>query len=88
MTKTEEKKVFLIKNRNSLMSKLQEKTLALKREHPALQKKEFFKLFQCLWIIFALLDPDPDPGTPLNQDLIRIRIHSPDNLFNAPHSNF
>jgi hypothetical protein len=27
-----------------------------------------------LWIIFALQDPDPDPGTPLNPD--PIRIHS------------
>ncbi len=22
----------------------------------------------CLWVIFALLDPDMDPGTPSNQD--------------------
>jgi hypothetical protein len=32
------------------MSKLQEKSLALNREHPALQK---------FWGHFALLDPDP-----------------------------
>jgi hypothetical protein len=25
-------------------------------------------LFQFLWVIFALLDPDTDPGTPLNPD--------------------
>jgi hypothetical protein len=48
--------------------KAQEKLSALKRDHPAL---EFYFLF--LWIIFALLDSDPDPGTPLNPDQIRIR---------------
>ena len=30
-----------------------------------------------LWVIFALLDPDPDPQTRLNTDPIRIRIHNP-----------
>jgi hypothetical protein len=60
------------------MSKLQEKTSALKREHPALQKMKIITFFLCLWVIFALLDPDPgtDPGTPLNPDSIRIRIHN------------
>jgi hypothetical protein len=48
------------------MSKLQEKNLALKREHPAPQKMKFINFILCLWVIFALLDPDPDtdPGTP------------------------
>jgi hypothetical protein len=32
--------------------------LDLKREHPALQKKEFIGFLLLLWI-FALLDPDP-----------------------------
>jgi hypothetical protein len=50
------------------MSKLQEKSLTLKREHPALQKINFVNFFLCLWFIFALLDPDTDPGTPLNPD--------------------
>jgi hypothetical protein len=50
------------------MSKLQEKTSALKREHPALQKMKVINFFQCLWVIFALLDPDTDQGTPLNPD--------------------
>jgi hypothetical protein len=56
----------LIKNLNLLISKLQEKPLALKREHPVLQKIKFINLFLCLWVIFALLDPDPgtDPETP------------------------
>jgi hypothetical protein len=60
------------------MSKLQEKPSALKREHPALQKMEFSNIFLCLWVIFALLDPDldsesgPYPGTQLNPDPIRI----------------
>jgi hypothetical protein len=41
------------------MSKLKKKPSALKREHPALQTMEFLN---CLlfWVIFALLDPDPN----------------------------
>jgi hypothetical protein len=64
------------------MFQLQEKPSALKREHPALQKMKFIKKFLCLWFIFALLDPDMDPETPLYPDpirirkRIRIRIHS------------
>ncbi len=58
------------------MSKLQEKTSALKREQPALQKMKFINFFLRLWVFFALLDPDTDPGTPLNPDPIRIRIQS------------
>jgi hypothetical protein len=42
------------------MSKPQEKPLALKREHPALQNMKFLNFFLFLWVIFALLDPDPD----------------------------
>jgi hypothetical protein len=42
------------------MSKLQEKLSALKREHPAIQKMKFINFFLCLWVIFALLGPDPD----------------------------
>jgi hypothetical protein len=53
-------KIVLIKNCNLLMSKLQEKPSALKREHLALQKLKFIN-FLCFWVIFALLDPDPDP---------------------------
>ncbi len=34
------------------MSKIHKKPSALNREHPALKK--------CSWVIFALLDPDPD----------------------------
>ncbi len=30
-----------------------------------------------LWVIFALLDPDPDPLTRLNPDPVRIRIRNP-----------
>jgi hypothetical protein len=56
------------------MSKLQEKPSALKREHPALQKMKFMNFFLCLWVIFALLDPDSDPRTPVIPYLIRIRI--------------
>jgi hypothetical protein len=45
------------------MSKLQEKPSALKREHQALQK------LKCLWVIFALLDPDcENPDTDTDTD--------------------
>jgi hypothetical protein len=51
-------------------SKLQEKPLALKTEHPALKKMKFINFFHFFVGYFALLDPDPDmdPGTPLNPD--------------------
>ncbi len=42
------------------MSKLQKKPSALKRGHPTLQNMNFYKFFLLLWVIFALLDPDPD----------------------------
>jgi hypothetical protein len=51
----------------------------LKREHPALQNRNF-QIFSTKVAIYALLDPDtdrnpnPDPLTRLNPDLIRIRI--------------
>jgi hypothetical protein len=37
---------------------LQERPLVFKREHSALQKNEIYELFQLLWVIVALLDPD------------------------------
>jgi hypothetical protein len=43
-----------------MTSKLQKKPSALKREHPALQNMKFLNFFLLLWVIFALLDPDPD----------------------------
>jgi hypothetical protein len=49
------------------MSKLQEKPSAFKTEYSALQKMKFINFFLCLWVIFALLDPNPDAGTPLNE---------------------
>jgi hypothetical protein len=48
------------------MSKLQEKPSTLKREHQSLQEMEFTNFFLCLWVTFALLNPDTDPETPLN----------------------
>jgi hypothetical protein len=62
------------------MSKLHEKPSAFKREHRSLQKIKFINFFLCLWVIFALLDSDTDPGTPLNADSMRIpvRIHNTD----------
>ncbi len=59
------------------MSKLQEKSSALKREQPALQKMKFYN-FICLWAWIRIANPDPytDPGTPLNPDQIRIQSGS------------
>jgi hypothetical protein len=58
---------FWIKNYNSPIprppsrkSKLQKKPSALKRGQPTLQNWNFSKKFLLLWVIFALLDPDPD----------------------------
>jgi hypothetical protein len=42
------------------MSKLQEKPSALKREHPALQNMKILKVFIFLFVIFALLNLEPD----------------------------
>ncbi len=42
------------------LNKLQEKPSALKREHPALQKMKCINFFLFLWVIFALLDTDPE----------------------------
>ncbi len=47
---------------------------ALKREHPTLQNMKFLNFFLFLWVIFALLDPDP--LTWLNPNTIRIRIQN------------
>ena len=47
------------------MSKLQEKPSALKREHPALQKIKFINFFLRLWVMFALLDPNPGSRDPI-----------------------
>ncbi len=46
---------------------------------PALQNMKFITFFLLLWVIFALLDPDP--GTPLNLNPIRIRIHNTGNNY-------
>jgi hypothetical protein len=51
------------------MSKLQKK--------PPVQNMKFLKLFLLLWVIFALLDPDPDPATQLYPDPIGTRIRNP-----------
>jgi hypothetical protein len=48
------------------MPKLQEKPSALKIEHPALQNMKILYFFLFLWVIFALLDPDP--ATQINAD--------------------
>jgi hypothetical protein len=59
------------------MFKLKKKPAAHKRGHPTLQNMNFKKKFLLLWVIFALLDPDPDPLARLNPDPIRIRIRNP-----------
>ncbi len=52
---------------NLLMSKLQEKPSALKREHPALKKMKFMNFFYACgsffpsWIRIRIANPDPDP---------------------------
>ncbi len=62
---------FFDQNCNLFMSK-QQKPSVLNREHPASFKTwNFLTFFQFLWIIFALLDPDP--LTWLNPDPIWIR---------------
>jgi hypothetical protein len=38
-------------------------TFALKREHQALESMKFLNFFLLLWVIFALLNPDPGPLT-------------------------
>jgi hypothetical protein len=43
------------------MPKLQEKPSALKTEHPVLKGMKILDFFLFLWVIFALLYPDPDP---------------------------
>ncbi len=45
--------IFWIKNCNLLIPK------ALKREHPSLQNMKFLNFFIFVWVIFALMDPDP-----------------------------
>jgi hypothetical protein len=39
------------------------RSLKPSREHSALPKIKFINFFLCLWVIFALLDPDPDRET-------------------------
>jgi hypothetical protein len=48
--------------------KLHEKPSALKREHPAFQNMKILYFFLYLWVILALLDPDPDLATQINAD--------------------
>jgi len=50
------------------MSELQKKPSAFKRGHPTLQNMNLNNFFLLLWVIFALLDPNPDLVTRLNPD--------------------
>jgi hypothetical protein len=72
---TAEKKIkfFWIKNYNlpiprQRTPKLQEKPSALKREHPVLKNMKILDFFLFLWVVFDLLDPDPDPSTQIIAD--------------------
>jgi hypothetical protein len=77
--------LFLIKNCNLLIPKLQEKPSALNREHPHSEKWNlltFFYVFGSFlpsWIRIRIANPDP--GTPLDPDLIRIWIHNTGSRF-------
>jgi hypothetical protein len=42
------------------MSKLQKKPSALKREHSAFKNMKFLLKFLHFWVIYAILDPDPE----------------------------
>jgi hypothetical protein len=53
------------------MSKLQEKPSAFKREHSALQNMKILNFFLFLWVIFALLDPDPLALVELLRHILR-----------------
>jgi hypothetical protein len=52
--------IYLSLGLHKRTSRIQEEPLALKREHSALQKMKFINCFLFFWVIFALLDPDPD----------------------------
>ncbi len=50
-------------------------SLGLHKGRPSYKRSlHLSKFFSTLWVIFALLNPDPDPLTRLNPDPIRIRI--------------
>jgi len=55
------------------MSKLQK---PLKENIQRLKKMEFIIFFLCWWVIFAYLNPDTDPWTPLNPDPQHCSIES------------
>jgi hypothetical protein len=54
--------------------KLPKKLLALKREHQALKNMKLVHLFSILWVIFAVLDPDPANQNQWGS--MQIRIHN------------
>ncbi len=60
-------------NCNLLMSKLQEKPSALKKEHLALREIKYINFFLCLWVIFC---PPGSGYRSRDPHWIRIRIHS------------
>ncbi len=64
---------MLIKNYNLLIPRPLKRTPKLqettdKGKHPALQNTKFLNFFKFLGVIFALLDPDPDPVAQINAD--------------------
>jgi len=66
---------FVIPRTLKRTPKLQAKPSALKKEHPALQKKKFLHIAPLLRIIFVLLDPDPAEKNYCGSMPILILIH-------------
>ncbi len=61
-------RIDLMRIRIRIRIQLQEKPSTLKREHSALQNMKILHFILFLRVIFALLDPDPDPATQINAD--------------------
>jgi hypothetical protein len=62
-------------------SKLQKKPPALKRKHPALENMKYLNFFLLLWVIFALLDPNPDGSTDLIESGSGSETLAPEDFF-------
>jgi hypothetical protein len=89
ITKKTAKNIFLIKKLHiylalglkDVKATVQEKPSGLKRKHPPLENISFLN-FYILWVLFALLDPDPSPHSlcesgSFRPKSVRIRIRNP-----------
>jgi hypothetical protein len=63
--------IFFEKKNKQFTRQATGETFSPQKRTSSISKKETDQLFLFLWVIFGLLDPDP--GTPLNPDPIRIR---------------